>query len=169
MASDELRIRAGGPDDEGVLFDLFDEAVEWLVARGQPGQWGTEPWSATERGRDRIHGFAHDGGLWIAERGGEGVGALALGPAPEWVSAPERAELYVNLLITSRAREGSGIGGRLLGHAVEQARAAGVPQLRVDCWAGSPRLVAYYEEQGFTRVERFQVRDFVGQVLVQPL
>ncbi len=167
METDDLIIRPGGPDDEGILFALFDEAMEWLVARGQTGQWGTEPWSQTERGRGRIHGFARGRGLWIAEIGGEGVGALILGKAPDWVSAPERPELYVELLITSRRLAGSGIGSSLLDFAVERAQAEGVPQLRVDCWAGSPQLVGYYEANGFTPFEQFKVGDWTGQVLAQ--
>ena len=38
-------LRRGGPDDAAGVIALFDEAVEWLVARGKTGQWGSEPLS----------------------------------------------------------------------------------------------------------------------------
>jgi hypothetical protein len=33
-----IAITAGGPDDAPALLALFDDAVAWLVARGQTGQ-----------------------------------------------------------------------------------------------------------------------------------
>ena len=36
--------------------------------------------------------------------------------------------------------------------------------LRVDCWAGAPRLVEWYEQQGFVPVERFSVGEWEGQL-----
>src|SRR3954465_5205598 len=41
----DYEIRPGTPDDEGALLALFDEAVAWMVARGQTGQWGDRPFS----------------------------------------------------------------------------------------------------------------------------
>jgi hypothetical protein len=35
-----VRIRPGIAADAPLLLALFDEAVAWLVTRGQPGQWG---------------------------------------------------------------------------------------------------------------------------------
>jgi len=43
--SDRLSVRRGGPNDGEVLIDVFDDAVASLVARGQPEQCGTEPFS----------------------------------------------------------------------------------------------------------------------------
>ena len=59
-------------------------------------------------------------------------------------------------------------GDRVVGaleHAAALARDAGVAVLRVDCWAGAPPLVAYYEGQGFTRSGSFSVGGWRGQVL----
>ena len=69
--------------------------------------------------------------------------------------------------MTSRARAGEGIGARLLAHAAALARAAGVGVLRVDCWAGAPPLVAYYEGQGFARTGTFAVGGWTGQVFAK--
>ena len=159
-----MRIRVGGPSDAQAVLDLFDEAVTWLVARGQTGQWGTEPFSAFERRIERVREWAGGDGLRIAEIAGVPVGALVVGTHPQWVEPPEVAELYVEALVTSRRHAGQDIGGALIRRAVEETRAAGLPLLRVDCWAGAPPLVAWYERQGFTRSGTFVVDGWHGRV-----
>ena len=158
-------LRRGGPDDAAGVIALFDEAVEWLVARGQTGQWGSEPLSRNERMVARVHDWAAGDGLWMAEEdGGRVAGALVVGVRPEHVHPVEEPELYVELLLSSRALAGRGIGAALIAHAVSLARDAGVPLLRVDCWAGAPALVAFYERQGFIRDGTFDVGGWIGQV-----
>ena len=159
-----MRIRRGGPADADAVIGLFDEAVAWMVARGQTGQWGTEPMSRNPKMVARVRDWAADDGLWMAEDGGAPVGALVVGERPEHVHAAGEPELYVELLLSSRARAGEGIGARLLEHAVALARDAGVPLLRVDCWAGAPKLVGFYEAQGFVRDGTFDVGGWPGQV-----
>jgi GNAT superfamily N-acetyltransferase len=160
-----MKVRRGGPDDAAAVVALFDEAVEWLVARGQTGQWGSEPMSGNERMVARVHEWAAgDGLLWMAEDEGRVVGALVVGARPEHVHPVDEPELYVELLLSSRALAGRGIGARLIAHAVELAREAGVGLLRVDCWAGAPDLVAFYERQGFVRDGTFDVGGWIGQV-----
>jgi hypothetical protein len=51
-------IRRGAPADAAAVIGLFDEAVEWLVARGQTGQWGTEPLSRNAGMVARVEGWA---------------------------------------------------------------------------------------------------------------
>jgi GNAT superfamily N-acetyltransferase len=165
-----LSVRSGGPDDLEVLLALFDEAVAWMVARGQPEQWGSRPWSAQPQRVERVRGLTRQE-LWIAEWDGEPVGALALGPdAPAYVPPVREAETYVHLLISSRRAAGLGVGSALLDLARERARDSGRALLRVDCWAGAQgRLVAYYARNGFTPTDTFTVGDWPGQVLEQRL
>ena len=47
-------------------------------------------------------------------------------------------------------------------HADALAAAAGVPVLRVDCWAGAPTLVGWYERQGFVRAGTFDYHGWIG-------
>ncbi len=165
----EIELREGGPADLERVLALFDEAIEWLVARGQPEQWGREPWSARPETRDRVRGLVSRG-LWLAEREGETVGALTVGEAPDYVEDEAPAEeLYIQLLITSRRHAGEGIGALLVGHAERLARESGAGVLRVDCWAGAPALVAWYESQGFARTSTFEVAGWPGQVLAMDL
>jgi GNAT superfamily N-acetyltransferase len=161
-----MRIRRGGSPDAAAVIALFDEAVEWLVARGQTGQWGSAPMSGNERLVARVHGWAAGDGLWMAEEeNGRAAGALVVGERPEHVHPVDESELYIELLLSSRALAGRGIGAALVAHARDLARAAGVPLLRVDCWAGAPSLVAFYERQGFVRDGTFDVNGWIGQVL----
>lgn len=163
-----LRIREGGAEDADVLVALFDEAVEWLTARGSSGQWGTELWSSLPDRVETERRRAAGGGLWIAEDAdGTPVGALvAKEKAPGYVPAASEPELYVTLLLTSRRRKGTGVGAALLEHARALAGGLGVGLMRLDCWAGGDgKLGAYYESQGFTPTEPFMVKEWKGQVL----
>jgi GNAT superfamily N-acetyltransferase len=159
-----MRIRRGGPGDADAVIALFDEAVAWMVARGQTGQWGSEPMSRNGKMVARVRAWAAGDGLWAMDDGGAVVGALVVGERPEHVHPVDEPELYVELLLSSRARAGERIGARLVEHAVALAVAAGVPLLRVDCWAGAPGLVGFYEAQGFVRDGSFDMRGWVGQV-----
>ena len=159
-----MRIRRGGPGDAEAVIALFDEAVAWMVARGQTGQWGTEPMSRNGKMVAQVHGWAAGDGLWMMDDDGVAVGALVVGSRPDHVHPVDEPELYVELLLSSRARAGQRIGARLLEHAVGLARDAGVALLRVDCWAGAPKLVGFYEAQGFVRDGSFDVRGWIGQV-----
>jgi GNAT superfamily N-acetyltransferase len=165
-----FRIRRGRADDAGLVLALFDEAVAWLVARGQTGQWGTEPWSQRARPVAMVRSWAGGDGLRIAhEDDGTPLGALVLGAHPPHVEPIEERERYVEALVTSRAHAGRGVGATLVAAAAEEARATGAAVLRVDCWAGAPPLVAWYERQGFERSGTFDVGGWIGQVFAMRL
>ena len=165
-----MRIRRGGPGDAAAVLALFDEAVEWLVERGRSAQWGSEPLSRNEKMVARVGRWAAGDGLWIAELDGAAAGALALVDRPEpYIPAADEPERYVDLLLSSRRLAGRGIGSALMEHAVALARDTGVGLLRVDCWAGSPELIAYYERQGFSRDGTYTVNGQTGQIFERRL
>ena len=149
---------------------LFDEAITWLVCRGQVGQWGAAPASSRTPLRERVAGMASRGGLHLAEHEGALVGALAVGSAPAYVRPVSVPEVYIELLLSSRRCAGHGIGRDLLKVATDIARRRNARLLRLDCWAGAPRLVEWYEEQGFARSALFTLDDgWTGQVLQKPI
>ena len=153
-----VRIRRGSGTDAALVLALFDEAVAWLVARGQTGQWGSEPWSGRPRVVDRVREWSRGPGLRIAEDDAAPLGAMVLGEHPPHVEPVDEPELYVEALVSSRAHAGRGVGARLVAAAADEARAAGAAVLRVDCCAGAPPLVAWYERQGFERSGTFRRR-----------
>lgn len=169
-----MRIRAGGAGDDVVALGLLDGAVAWLVARGRTGQWGEVPMTGQQRWHERARDWVASGGMHMAEIDGEPVGALVVGTANSYVPAAVEPELYVNLLVTDRARQGHGIGTALLDRAREIARERGVTLLRVDCYGGDDRaLVRWYESQGFVATDPFTVDQpsgpWPGQLLEQRL
>ncbi len=166
---DNTVIRSGDSGDVDTLLRFFDEAVEWLVARGSSGQWGTEPWSRVPKRIEGVKGMAADPGLRIAVVDGEPAGALIVSEERgEHVPAVDERELYMRLLITSRRFAGRRVGGRLVEYALDEARRRGIDLVRVDCWAGGDgELQRYYEGQGFKPTVRFNVGEWVGQVLEQ--
>jgi GNAT superfamily N-acetyltransferase len=168
-----MRLRHGSADDAPALLALFDDAIAWMVARGQTGQWGSEPFSAQPAQVERARRWAAGGGLWFAlpdaGEGDEPVGAIVVGEAHDYVPPPDRPELYVQVLLTAHAWRGRGVGALLIDHARALARAAGAEQLRVDCWAGVPQLAAQYERLGFQPSGSFSVGDWPGAILTQAL
>jgi GNAT superfamily N-acetyltransferase len=164
-----MRIEHGDGGDAGRLLALFDDAVAWLVARGQTGQWGSEPFSARPSSVERAQGWASRGGLWFAVDGTADAGAIVLGVAHDYVPPSSRAELYVQVLLTAAAWRGRGVGALLIEHAAELGRAGGAEQLRVDCWDGVPELPRRYERLGFTRSGSFDADGWPGAILVREL
>src|SRR4051794_37613668 len=158
-------IRPGTPGDEAALMALFDEAVAWMAARGQPGQWGDRPFSARRETRQRVREFAESEGLWIAERGDDPLGAVIVGVHPPHVEPIDRSELYIELLISSRRHAGNAIGARLVRLAGEIAEERGRDVLRADCWAGAATLRRFYDPRGFQRSGPFDPRRWIGQGL----
>jgi GNAT superfamily N-acetyltransferase len=167
-----LKIHHGNGDDALRLLALFDDAVAWMVARGQTAQWGTEPFSARPAQVSRAQRWAAGGGLWFAvadDARDAPAGAIVLGDAHDYVPPADCQELYVQVLLTASAWRGRGVGGRLIEHAVSVARGQDAAQLRVDCWDGVAALPSQYERLGFTRVGSFNVGDWPGAILTMAL
>jgi ribosomal protein S18 acetylase RimI-like enzyme len=164
-----VEIRRGDEDDTDWLLGLFDEAVAWMVARGQSGQWGSKPFSRSPRRIAQVGGLIDSGGLRVAELDGEPVAALVVGIAPLHVPLPDRPELYINLLISSRRHAGRRIGSALVRYARAEAADRDARQLRVDCWAGAPTLVDWYRDQGFEPTGTFDVEGWSGQIFTMPV
>ena len=165
----ELRIRQGSDDDLPAVLALFDEAVQWLVGRGLSGQWGERSFSSRPALRSIVQRTIGDSDVRIAEHEGAVVGVLAVGSSPPYVPGNPVPELYVTLLMSSRRLQGNRIGARLLELATAIAREQGAGVMRVDCWADSPRLIGFYEGQGFSREGLFDLRGWRGQILSKAL
>lgn len=152
-----MEIRRGDLDDVPILVDMYDEAIEWMVARGNTKQWGSEPWSGLPHRVAGVRTTVRAGDLWIAELDVEPVGALIVSDkAPAYAPPAGEPELYVILLLVSRRHSGKKIGTALLDFARDQARAREVSLMRADCYAGGTgELVGYYTRHGFTPTETF--------------
>ncbi|MER6284624.1 GNAT family N-acetyltransferase [Streptomyces sviceus] len=169
----EISIRDGGPDDIPVILGMLDSCVEWLVAQGRTGQWGTEPLSRSPRTVESVARYIDEGSVFMAEADGVPAATLTITDSPGAYLAhlppPGEPERYIHWLASDRRFKGHGVGSALLAHAAEATRRAGVALLRVDCYAGDDRrLVAYYEANGFTPTDTYTAganNDWPGQVL----
>ena len=74
--------------------------------------------------------------VWVAEADGEPVGLIAL----EMGSPPEIGHLWVH-----PAKQGQGVGKRLVDHLTEAAREAGITELHI---VADPNAVPFYEKCG---------------------
>ena len=165
----ELSLRQGSVADALTVLALFDESVQWLVQRGLSGQWGEEAFSARADTRALVHRTLRDNDVLVAEHAREVVGVLAVGASPPYVPGSPVPELYVVLLLSARRLHGNRIGARLLEQTVEIAQERSVQMIRVDCWAGAPGLVRFYETQGFRRQGLFDLQGWRGQILGKTL
>ncbi|MBD0707285.1 MULTISPECIES: GNAT family N-acetyltransferase [unclassified Streptomyces] len=163
----EITIRKGGADDLPAILGVLDSAVVWLNDQGITAQWGTAPFSTRPKAVRQVESTMTEGDPWIAEIDGVPAGTMTLTPHPaSYVAPADEPEVYVRLLATDGRFHGRGVGAALLAHAAAETRRQGVSLLRVDCFAGSEgRLIAYYENQGFTRTTPFTVEEWPGQVL----
>ncbi|MGW8767261.1 GNAT family N-acetyltransferase [Streptomyces sp. NPDC055815] len=162
-----MKIRKGGAEDLPAILAILDSAVVWLNGKGITAQWGTESFSGRAKAVEQVERTMSEGDPWIVEIDGVPAGTMTLTPHPgQYIAPADEPEVYVRLLATDARFHGHGVGAALLAHAEAETRRQGVSLLRVDCFAGSEgRLIAYYEGQGFTRTEPFQVGDWPGQVL----
>ncbi|MBT2676951.1 GNAT family N-acetyltransferase [Streptomyces sp. ISL-14] len=169
----EIIIRDGGPDDIPAILAMLDSGVEWLVAQGRTGQWGTKPLSENPKTAESIARHMAEGNVFIAEIEGGPAAALTLTHGPgthlSHLPPPGEPERYINWLTADRRFQGHGVGSALLAHAAEETRRTGASLLRVDCYAGDDGgLVRYYERHGFVRTEIYEGKDgWPGQVLAR--
>jgi protein-tyrosine phosphatase len=58
---------------------------------------------------------------------------------------------YIHMLCVHRIARGTGLGERIVRRAEELIASRGRTFARIDCWAASPFLPAYYERLGYER------------------
>src|SRR5690606_30030474 len=104
-------IRQASARDASAVVTMFDAAIDWFVEIGNTAQWGTTPFSRDPKRVDRVRSWCRAPGAWLeVDEEGTALGALVLGDAHDYVPAPELPELYVKVLISSRASRARGAG-----------------------------------------------------------
>ena len=170
-AHGELQIAQAEPEDLAAMLTIFDDVVAWLGAQGSVKQWGTAPFSANPRLVERFHNhIAHDTFL-VALKEEKAVGAICLNcthPSYCWQGAPDDCA-YVHPFATSPSVRGQGVGSALLRCADDYARRHDKPYLRLDCFAENPKLLAYYESEGFIAKGEFLVGAWHGRMYEKPM
>jgi GNAT superfamily N-acetyltransferase len=158
----DATVRKATPDDLGDLLTMYDEAVEWLNARGITDQWGMTP--VTERPClvNEIASLIDCG--YVAECT-EILGFIALNDempddAAEYAgNLSLTSGLYIHTLVARGVPAARGAGALLLQYAEGIARNTNSSFLALTCWAGNPRLVQYYKSRGFERCNAINEND----------
>ena len=150
----DWHLRESTTGDLPTVLQLYDEAVVWLNAQGITEQWGTTPVSERPHLVEEISNFLHYG--MVAE--GMGIqGFIAVNFAtpdcfPCYTEQPTAKDgCYIHTLVARRTPAAHGVGADLLRWAEQHAQNEDKIYLRLDCWAGNPKLLAYYEARGFVR------------------
>lgn len=130
-------IRRAAPADAESVGRLVHEAYQHYV-----GRIGREPVPMT---LDYALVVAA-GRTWLAERGGRLVGVLVLEHAVD--------HLLVENLAVRPGCQGAGIGSRLLRLADDEARAHGMPEVRLYTHELMTENIAYYPRRGYRETHR---------------
>jgi ribosomal protein S18 acetylase RimI-like enzyme len=129
---DDVVVRRAVPDDARAVGELVRAAYAHYVAR-----IGQEPYPMTLDYAVVVAG----GNTWVAQDDVRLVGVLVLEHAADHV-------LVENLAVLPGA-QGAGIGSRLLRHAEDEARARGVPEVRLYTHELMTENRAYYPRRGY--------------------
>ncbi|HEX8597957.1 MAG TPA: GNAT family N-acetyltransferase [Chloroflexia bacterium] len=170
----EASITRATADDLPEVLALFDEAVVWLVERGQEAQWGKVPFSRLPGAHARFNQWIEAGALYVARIDDRMVGTVALSETPPQYAArffdgfPATA-FYLEAFTTKRWMSGQGIGRDLLRWAEQYAVEHGKASIWLDCWAGKPALPNYYQAAGYIPRREFALGDWQGLLLEKPL
>jgi uncharacterized protein len=128
--------RAAGGDlaaVQQVVQEAYGKYVERIGRRPVPMDSDYEALVAQER-------------VWVADDGGQVVGILVL--------EEEVDHLLVENLAVAPSAQGRGIGRRLLDHADDQARSAGLTEVRLFTHEAMTENIAYYPRRGFRETHR---------------
>jgi ribosomal protein S18 acetylase RimI-like enzyme len=103
-------------------------------------------------------GLIEAGRVTVADRGGDVVGAIVLVPMAD--------HLLVENVAVDPAAQRAGLGRRLMAHAEDEARALGLPELRLYTNEHMVENIAWYPRLGYRETERRAERGF-GRVFFE--
>jgi GNAT superfamily N-acetyltransferase len=98
----------------------------------------------------RLQYFTRGAGVWLAEKGGEVIGCVALRACVEIEGSGEIKRMYVR-----PKYRGRGVSDLLLDSLEEYARQFGYMWLYLDTAAEMKAAARFYERKGFTACERY--------------
>jgi GNAT superfamily N-acetyltransferase len=142
--------------DLPIVVRLIDDAAAWLRTKSTD-QW-RHPWPTLNDRNARLYEGLIRGKTWIV-RDGDVVAATvtveeAANPKVWTELEADEPAVYVNRLVVHRRYAGLQLGAALLNWAGNQAvQDYGARWIRIDVWTTNNALHAYYEGQGFIRLQ----------------
>lgn len=147
------------PQQTTFVETIMREKAQWLH------EIGSNQWSDLLNGHDK-HGMKQAierGEVYLFQEQGEIIGMVALWERPTawdrdlWGErADEQRFLYIHRLIVRNEFAGRGFGEQMLNEIKRFAQAKEV-DLRLDCLATNPTLLAFYERNQFVKAGRKQI------------
>ena len=134
-------VRPARPEDADGLTAVAHAAFSPYIGR----LGDIEPWPMHVDYAEKV-ALGH---TWVADDDGEVVGLLVL--------EPHEDHLLLDVIGVTPAHHGTGIGTRLLDVADEQARAMGLPEVRLYTNVVMTENLAYYPRHGYVETHRQQI------------
>ena len=148
----DLEFTRAGAEDVPAVEALVREAYEPYVAR-----IGRKPGPLLED----YAAIVADGRALVVRDGSRIVGLLITSIHPD--------HLLVENVAVAASRRGTGLGARLLAVADDQARAAGVTEVRLYTHEKMTENIAYYPRHGFTETGRRTENGFTRVFFSRPV
>jgi ribosomal protein S18 acetylase RimI-like enzyme len=136
-AADDVAIRLAQPADLDAVVALTEAAYEPYTKA-----WDAPPLPVTEDYGPHIR----DGGVWLLKEDDRLAGLIVLEKEPD--------HMLIFSVAVAPAFQGRGYGIRLLEWAEEQARAAGLAEMRLFTNAWMERNIALYKSFGYSEIGR---------------
>ena len=144
----ELAIRAAAAGDAAAICLIYNQGIEDRIATLE-----TELRTPEER-RQWLAARGPRHPVFVAEAPADGGAPTVIGWGSLNVYNPREAYRYVAdfSVYVEREWRGRGVGGRLLTHLIEQARALDYHKMMLSTFPFNTSGVALYERMGFTKV-----------------
>lgn len=152
LAGMDVELSTAGPADVAAVEALVREAYEPYIPR-----IGMAPGPL----REDYAAIVADGRALVARRGGRIVGLLVTSVHPD--------HLLVENVAVAAGERGTGLGTTLLAAADAQARAAGVPELRLYTHEKMTENLAFYPRRGFVETGRRTENGFARVFFSRPV
>ncbi len=156
-----LSIVPATPNDAPELVRVLQDASDTKQEHGD-NIWGTKPFTEEEAQSMIDTGYAY-----VARtEDGTIAGTFILQPEDErmWGDrGVDEQALYIHRLSARREFRGKGVGEQIISWAGQKARELQKPLLRLDCPYEQRSLCEYYENRGFTEVERRDIQASAGR------
>ena len=150
MDSSRFDLVFASPEEISEVAAVIQEAARWVTT------WRAPLWDPELVGEDFVAPFVVAGQVLTA-RTRDGIAGVVILESVDEVFWPDRAPgeaIYLHKLAVRRAFAGTGLSTILIDHAARLARSLGLRLLRLDC---DRPLAAFYERQGFRRIDEIDV------------
>lgn len=156
LQANETRIMNTGPEDEPLIYWLFDQAIQYQQRNGYPAWKGYDKKALRAEIANRLQ-FKIVNGPDIL-----GVFSITYSDPGTWGEWDTGNALFLHRTITHPGFKGHRVFEKIRNWAVQFARERQLRYIRMDTWADNQQLIAYYQNYGFRVVTNRTTSDDPG-------